>query len=768
MKGFAAFFVFAAIAIAFVALAGCVKQPGIGGNATITPSPAPAAANALQPSSEMRTFRSWTDVSRFIEASQALSNSYYGGFYRGGMVKSALPQMAIEADAAAGEGAGAPAPGGAGADFSTTNVQVEGVDEADILKNDGQYLYTVTNGQIVITKAYPAESLQVVATINASNQSGYYGYGGTTGIFVKGDKLVAFGSEQYDWAPIYKPLLEKENSLPAQSGQTGSAGVSSKIACIRYPCPSPDYYYPSNAAFMKVYDISDRANPKLEKTITLPGDYQNSRLIGGKVYAFFSEYINNNYPRPLYAVNGMVRDVAPTEIAYFDYPFDSFVFQTIIGLDLDDLGKPESRKVMLLGGSQNLFVSKENAYVTYTDYNYGRVYPKWPVYEKALDELLPEAVKEKLAAIDASDVPDWEKDALKAAYVQQMLAQLAEQLSTTPEPSPEESRERTIMHKFALGDETKYIGKGQVPGHVLNQFSMDEFEGNFRVATTTSAQWNGRGQETPSKNALYVLDANLKPLGKLEDLAPGEQIYSARFLGKRAYLVTFRQMDPLFAIGLDDPANPVVLGKLKIPGVSDYLHPYDETHLIGVGKEADEKTGRYAGMKISLFDVTDVSTPKEISTLPIGDRGTDSAALSDHKAFLFSKSRGVIVIPVLLAQIKPEKYPQGAAEWQYGEYTFQGAYVVNVSLENGLALRGTVSHADKETLDKSGQYYYGWGGTDVKRSAYINDVLYTISDKYIKANDISTLDAKAAVDLPKAPTPFSPGIEPMIVDSVLA
>ena len=211
----------------------------------------------------------------------------------------------------------------------------------------------------------------------------------------------------------------------------------------------------------------------------------------------------------------------------------------------------------------------------------------------------------------------------------------------------------TGVHKIRLDNGSiEGVADGTVPGWVLNQFSMDENEGYFRIATTTGYSW---GVAASSKNNVYVLDPEMKVVGRLEDLAPGEQIYSARFMGDRLYMVTFKKVDPLFVIDLSEPTAPRVLGKLKIPGYSNYLHPYDENHVIGLGKEAVDAEGGdfawYQGVKLSLFDVTDVSNPIEVAKVEIGDRGTDSPALYDHKAFLFNREMNLLVIPVLEAKV---------------------------------------------------------------------------------------------------------------------
>jgi uncharacterized secreted protein with C-terminal beta-propeller domain len=302
----------------------------------------------------------------------------------------------------------------------------------------------------------------------------------------------------------------------------------------------------------------------------------------------------------------------------------------------------------------------------------------------------------------------------------------------------------THIYKINIEDRAiNYVAYGNVTGFVLNQFSMDEYEDHFRVATT-------KRDGSLSKNNVYVLNASLHMVGRLEDLAPGEDIHSARFMGDKCYLVTFKKIDPLFVIDLQDPENPQVLGKLKIPGYSDYLHPYDETHLIGVGKETVEAEqgdfAWYQGVKISFFDVSNVSNPNVIDQTEIGDRGTDTPVLRDHKAFLFSKPQNLLVLPILLAEIDPNDYPDGIPPNAYGEYVWQGAYIYKITLEGGIEYAGRITHMENSTdLLKSGYYFSSL--YEVKRVLYINRVLYTISDKKIKLNDLDTLEEIIEIDL---------------------
>jgi uncharacterized secreted protein with C-terminal beta-propeller domain len=319
--------------------------------------------------------------------------------------------------------------------------------------------------------------------------------------------------------------------------------------------------------------------------------------------------------------------------------------------------------------------------------------------------------------------------------------------------------EKTIVHKIEINaGKIEYKTAGEVPGRVLNQFSMDENNGYFRIATTTG-NW-----QLETSNHMYVLDSGLKVVGKVEDLAPGERIYSVRFMGSKAYMVTFRQVDPLFVIDLSNPRNPQVLGFLKIPGFSNYLHPYDDTHLIGIGRDATEQ-GRTLGLKLSLFDVSDFSNPKELSNYIIGDSwSTNSEAINEHKAFLFDKEKNLLVIPVSESSsetIIDEDTGKRTWKWNY----WQGAYVFNLDL-SGFELKGKVSHFSEtnETDDEDHWPRYDYAA-QVRRSLYMDDVLYTISTKFVKMNDLNDIDTEInTVELPyesyyyRYPYPMARGV----------
>lgn len=684
---------------------------------------------------QLKTFSSEAELKDFLIEKRELG---YGGYYLGGVAA----RTTLEATAGAPSAAPSAGPDAQqkADDYSTTNVQIAGVDEADFVKNDGKYIYTISGENVVIVDAFPAESAQIVSTINLSGKSPQQ-------VYINGDRLVVFGNiyGYYYGGPV---PLEK---IAAPGTGSSGAGVAQQAAesKIAAPAIAPDIgilppVYSEPTTYIKVYDVSDRSNPVIKKDIVLNGTYFNSRMIGNYVYAIVTTqpyYIGSDIIIPRFSPT----QAAFPEVYYFPVPDYSYQFTNILSLNVKDESSEINNKVFLLGYSNSLFVSENNIYMVYQ-----KQVDQRDIFERILVEVimpaLPPDVADEISSIQNSDksenrkmgeiqlaMQEWfeEIGPEEAAKFQQSLQEKYDQIYA--EISKE--MEKSVAHKISISNgNIEYKTKGEVPGQPLNQFSMDENNGYFRIATTTN-DFSGRGS---SLNHLYVLDENMNIVGKVEDLAKGERIFSARFIGDRAYLVTFVRIDPLFVIDLSDPANPKVLGELKIPGVSDYLHPYDENHIIGIGRAADDTQGRvtFNGVKLSLFDVSDVANPRETSKYEIGSRGTDSEALRDHKAFLFSKAKNLLVLPVLLVE----------SEKDYWQPSWQGAYVFNLDIENGFTLKGRVTHSD-QAPDKE-QYYYYYGPYSITRSLYMDDTLYTVSSSTIKANGLEDMEEISKVELP--------------------
>jgi inhibitor of cysteine peptidase len=232
-----------------------------------------------------------------------------------------------------------------------------------------------------------------------------------------------------------------------------------------------------------------------------------------------------------------------------------------------------------------------------------------------------------------------------------------------------------------------------------------------------------------------VLNMDLNITGKLENLAKDERIYSARFMGDKCYLVTFRQVDPFFVLDMSKPAEPKVAGELKIPGYSSYLHPYDENHVIGLGKEE-------SNVKLSLFDVTNVNNPTEIAKYIAEGDWTDSEALQEPKAFLFDKEKELLVIPISRTNYGVIDDTKGGESTAMQGGFWEGAYVFKATA-NGFTLRGSITHQDTT----SSQYYGYDYNMQVHRALYIDNTLYTVSNAKILLNNLDTLALITAVNL---------------------
>jgi len=302
----------------------------------------------------------------------------------------------------------------------------------------------------------------------------------------------------------------------------------------------------------------------------------------------------------------------------------------------------------------------------------------------------------------------------------------------------------------------------QVPGSIINQFAMDEHDGMFRIASTWGQMW---ASPPTSVSAVTIYDATTgEKQGEVKGMAPGERIYSCRFMGKKAHIVTFRQVDPLFVLDLSNPQDPKIDGELKIPGFSEYLHPVDEAgqYLIGLGRDADED-GNVKGVKLSLFDVSDPKQPQEQSTQIIGDRGSYTEASYEHKAFLYHRESGILAFPVE-ERLLTEQQKATNARWATGHLNFVGTiiYDVNTNSNSGFTERGRISHVDPswyEANTASKEEHNWWRSPPYTRRIYRQtymksnaaggnqEVLFTFSDRQVQVHDLSNMGLLKAQNL---------------------
>ncbi len=611
--------------------------------------------------------------SRIVSARQG------NGYAVGGMVRREV--MPLMAPAPMAMDSGMPtsaesksAPGSAG-DYTTTNVQVEGVDEADMIKQDGNFVYHLTKNRLAISKVNAPTEAALMSTTDMTNNFT------AQDMYVEGNRLMLIGSS-WDNGPTPVPVpmgAPQSKMMPIWRG--------------------------SSLTRVEIYDIADRAHPKKLRTLDFDGSISSSRLIKGQAYLVMNTYsdwsdgeaVNANNLIPNFRDSARKSVLTPMarcgEVAYFDRgPAQQYLAIASIPM----VGTGEVKRNVILGSSETVYATQDSIYVARQDWT-----------------------------------QPWLIDSLR-----------------TDNPT----RERTNVYAFTLANgSASFRSKGQVPGHMLNQFSMDEEAGVLRIATTIGQSWNTQNKSTSN---VYTFDAQrLTQKGSLTGIAPGEQIYSVRFVGSRAYMVTFKKIDPFFVIDLADAKNPKILGKLKIPGYSDYLHPMDANHVIGLGKDAEEsKSGDFAwyqGLKMAIFDVTDVSNPKQLWKTDIGDRGSDSPALHDHHAFLYSPAKQILTIPVSVATISPEmkKENDGSA---YGDITFQGAYVYRLTVEKGFELLGKVSHVeDSQAYLKSGSWFSDQEHV-IERLLINRDTLISASPSQLQLHHLPDLSGYRAVKYPES------------------
>jgi inhibitor of cysteine peptidase len=628
----------------------------------------PTVLTTLSNVSPMKPFASLEALKNYLNTNTQGGSSYGGGPLDSQFFGSVAPVPAPYEASPSLSTAGTNSAGNAYLTYSTTNIQVAGVDEADTVKTDGQYIYTVsttqntgyyfngyyteTNNAVYIIKADPQDP-RVISKITLDNNTE------PAGLYLSqnGSKLVVLASE-------YQTYNYGAERIP-----------SSNVATPMLIPYQADVY-----TFINVYDVSNKADPVLTRNYTLSGSYFNSRMIGNYVYTVVSQpaYANNDSViLPEVYNNAVNSTIEPTDIYYTDMQDSFFTYTTFAGLNvMDDSQAPFSMTIMM-GGTSDMYVSQNNMYITY----------------------------------------------------------------------PSHTGQDTEIYRISInGQALTFQAKGAVPGYVLNQYSMDEYNNNFRVATTTSTgSWINQAQQ----NNIYVLDVNLAVVGKLENLAQGESIYAARFMGDKCYLVTFKQTDPFFVIDLSNPEAPTVAGQLKIPGYSSYLHPYDANHVIGLGMENET-------LKLSLFDVTDINNPTEIANYTVEGNYTSSTALNDPKAFLFDLQKQLLVIPVSITnygeiylQSTPKLPPSatGVNPSIISTYSYwQGAYVFNLNLNSGFTLKGTVTHLNETSLNDSSTY---WDSQNywITRSLYIGNTLYTISNAEVKLNSLTDMIQIAQINL---------------------
>ena len=563
---------YGAVAAAFVLILGGV----IGGAFAVRSARTQETATMTASAESGATISSYDDVYALIEKMQSGTDT--GVAYGSGAVMTegaavAAPQAEVKsADAATA--AEAPAPdastNGGSQDYSETNVQVKGVDEADVVKTDGSYIYYVASNQLNILKADGAAT-KLVSTTLLSASDAWWGY--NSEMFLLGTRLMII-SQGY-------------NTVWVNDANGG-------------------YQNNTDQTQVTIYDVSNPAKPALAASLGQSGTYVSARMIGDFVYIVTSQYIYNPVRGtpvtyiPALTEGAETKLVSPADIYVPGTPQNAAY--TVIGSVNLQSGSNYASAKAVFGGTSQLYANAEHMLLALTQYT---------------SDTQPIA-------------PD--KDGKNV------------QITTG------QSNTDLILLGLNEGDVTK-IASGSVPGYLINQFAMDEYKGIIRVVTTVDA-WkqiiytdgvDTYDYESSNWNNLYTLDQSLTILGKIENLAKDEYVQSVRFDGDVGYFVTFRQVDPLFAVDLSNASAPRILSTLKIPGFSEYLQGYGENRLLGLGYDADEQTGATRGVKLTMFDTSNKASVKELFTAAVDADWT--IAGSNHKAILADPEKNLIAFP---------------------------------------------------------------------------------------------------------------------------
>jgi hypothetical protein len=596
-------------------------------------------------------------------------------------------------------------------DHSDTNVQVEGVDEADIVKTDGTHIYVLSGDQLFLLQSWPADQTSLEGSLSIE------GYGQE--MFVADGRAVVFSS-----------TLDPGDDAGSPGYCSPELGAWSGL---------PDACYGTGFTKITVADLTGE-QPAVERELYIEGSYRSSRRHDATVRAVLQNWgLFHGLGLPdvwsyLSRDGEDFYELSTTERRRRIREWHADATAAVRGTTLDDwLPRMIDRQGEALAA---LPPRCEGFYV-----------PRPGMADDGITQIVG------LDMVEASAPPDrtaiWgNADHVYANHDAMVLAQADYTAAyMAREDGAEQYTDRTVLHRFALGDTggTTYEASGFVPGTLANQFSMDERDGVVRVATTQTtwdAWWLADEPTvwTPPSTANQMLPLRVDPesgelaiQGTTGPLAEDERIFSARFMGDLAYMVTFRQVDPLFAIDLSDPANPRVLGELKIPGFSDYMHPLGDGHLLTIGKDADETTGEIFGLALQIFDVTDPTEPDLKHKHVFTDAWGHSEANWNHKAFTYFASRGLLAFP----------YVAWSQDWTTHRSSLE---VFAVDAEDGFTEMGSVDHTDlvEDLCDPTVDFYCSTHAFQVRRGIFIEDYVYSISFGGVRVNHVEDLTTDVA------------------------
>jgi len=670
-----------------------------------------------------------------VELMQAVAEQYYyGDFMWAEDAEMAMDDGAV-ADTSTTAQPRTTAPNRVeGEDFSGTNNQEAGVDEADFVKTDGYHIYYLQGNHLHIFGVPEFGALEEAYNTTLS--------GTPVAMMLDGDQLVVISTLNPWSIPSTHPVVD----AMGWEGDYGSWRTSSLTK-------------------FTVFDITNRSAPDVERELFIEGSYITAREI-----------------------NGTVRTITH---AWMDIPGVSSWLELPTGywnLNYDDPLRLEIREKVayqtMLSNNEALDrLALADLIPQVYEYSNGEVVVHAMSDNACRDFVAPEDSMERgISSIFSLDLTstdfDYEVDHVVGTYPQvyassDVLVLAESAFSGWWFWGNDDMDEMTNLHTFDISapDATLYTGSGRIAGTVLNQFSLSEHEGVLRVATTVGqwARWWMDDPEPMSSQLVTLvrsIDVDtgkqvLVEAGRVDGIAPGERIWSARFDGDRAYIVTFEQIDPLWVIDVADETNPTILGELKVPGVSTYIHPLSRDHLLTIGLAPANEDGTgldWSGTQISLFDIVDPTDPQQADVLRLSPVARDQAnmwswssseATYESKAFQYWAPKSILAVPLSTYRYT-ETYENGWYSWSYQHISKLMLVEVNET-DGNLSLYGEVNHSSFYDREEDNRYW-GWGEQNIRRSIFMGDFVYAISPGGITATNLTTMEESARLSIPHSNT----------------
>ncbi len=582
------------------------------------------------------------------------------------------------------------------ADFTTTNNQVTGVEESDFVKNTGTNIFQIAAGKLQVLKSWPASEMSLLSTVEFEGRPFQM-------LLTENQKLVVLTTPKINW----------ETEQP-------SIGVEAKVGYIGSDY-RPEYDY--EAVEVVIVDVASPTTPKIQSKFLLKGSFISARRIANSVRIILNSYLSyynlfNEGDEDMYLPS---------------YENNISKEEQIIRLK----ALHEKRVAKIKAQPLSYWLSSDSFFKISSDNS------KKPVLDttQCSNIFAPSIPTELgLTRVDTLNLDtDNVTETVLVSYIQEVYASKEALYLSTPRwwwQNEEKSTDETYIHKFDLTNAEKadYLATGIIEGRLINQFAMDEFNGDLRLAATVTKI----NQDIPeiwtsqsTVNRVVVLSQKndtLEIIGQTQDLAPNESIQSVRFDGARGYVVTFRRVDPLFSVDLADPKNPKVVGELKIPGFSEYMQKIDDNHLLAIGRDADPVTGRTKGLKLSIFNVADLTAPKEVKTLLI-EEGFWSDASWDHKAFTYFPAKKLLGIPA------SGYHEVGSSSTHWWDEYRSTLLVFKIDVQEGIT---KVADIDMTDIYVGAEREYSWWSTSarVSRSIFADDFVYAISNLGIRTIDV--------------------------------